>query len=122
MEFYKCKVRLKGDVRNEVRKAEVSAPEVLILRKIHGDDAVVAIESLGNRKVKDADERDRLQHAYAGGLGNAKTSMVQLFGEYAPLPKTLPETDEGEDIEVETKSAGKKKPARGGRKDAEMFA
>lgn len=43
MQTYNAIVRLNAELTNEVPKQNLTAPEVLILRDIHGDDAVVNI-------------------------------------------------------------------------------
>ena len=86
MKLYDCKVRLGGNVINEVRKEKVTAPEVILLRAVHGDDAVIEIVEVGEDKRSDAEERDRLAAAlYDGEL------MGKIFGISAiPLPQEVP--------------------------------
>lgn len=59
MHTYNAIIRLGGELHNEVAKKNLTAPELLVLRKIHGQDAVVKIEPsgywedhFGLRKVK----------------------------------------------------------------------
>jgi len=44
MEYYNCRVRLAGSTQNEVLKTCLSAPELLIVRKIHGAENVLDVE------------------------------------------------------------------------------
>lgn len=85
MKLYNCKVRLHGDVRDEVRRRDVTAGEIRVLQQIHGDDAVLEItptgaEAMSLLPMKETDfrteeeERDRLAHLY----GEAATA--KLFG------------------------------------------
>lgn len=60
MHTYNAIVRNNGELHNEVYKPNLTAPEILVLRKIHGNDAVVKIETsgywedhFGTRKVKE---------------------------------------------------------------------
>lgn len=43
MKLFDCKVRLAGDVANEVLKRGISDAEITLLRAIHGNDAVVDV-------------------------------------------------------------------------------
>lgn len=86
MKLYDCKLRLGGNVVNEVRKEKVSAAEVIIMRAIHGDDAVIEIVEVGEDKRSDAEERDRL----AAALYDAEM-LSKVFGISAiPLPQEVP--------------------------------
>lgn len=99
MNLYTCKVRLGGSVLNEVRKSDVTAPEIIVLREIHGSDAVADIVMTGNVKRSSAEERKRITDLYAGaGENNSethkkKTDMLRtLFGhESMGLPEKLDE-------------------------------
>lgn len=118
MNFFKAKIRLKGSVQNEVIAAALSVPEILILRKLHGKDAVVNMEPIENQKVKNADERARLHRKYGRGLASMEPplSVDRLFGTYAPLPKSLDELDpdaiESDDDAEEEKKDKKKTGGR----------
>ncbi len=98
MQLYNCKVRLGGSVINEVRKSEVTAPEILILREMHGSDAVVDIVKTEMDRRSNEDERARLNAKYASpAKTNAETHkrrvemMRALFGHDAmALPTKLP--------------------------------
>jgi len=63
MQTYNVKVRLAGELHNEVEKKNLIAAEILVLRKIHGADAVVDIKPSGEwedhysiRKTQRVDE------------------------------------------------------------------
>lgn len=86
MKLYDCKVRLAGNVINEVRKEKVSAAEVIIMRAIHGDDAVIEIAEVGEDKRSDAEERDRLAAALYDGEVIAKVFGISAI----PLPQEVP--------------------------------
>lgn len=98
--LFNCKVRLGGSVMNEVRKSGVTAPEVLILRELHGADAISDIvETDEKAKRTHMEERERLYAVYANPEQNnpeqvaKKTSMIRnLFGHDAiDLPQRLPD-------------------------------
>lgn len=64
MELYKAEVCVGGLITNTVVKEPVTAAEIVILRKIHGDDAVKNIKPLGNKNRPYQKEFDRLLRAY----------------------------------------------------------
>lgn len=55
MDFYSCEVRIGGDMNNTVPRKMVSASEIVMLRKTHGNDAVVNIEYEDSKNVDDVD-------------------------------------------------------------------
>lgn len=68
MLLYKAKVRVSGSLNNEVLKEALTAPEIAILQRIHGKDAVVEVSKVGAvRKRTDRSERNRLAGIYAHG-------------------------------------------------------
>lgn len=93
MDIYKGKLRLAGDMRNEVRKGDLTAPEVILLRKIHGDDAFVELEKTGSKKADHQAERQRLYLEYPAAVNaDAKKHFVEeLFGpNHQDLPTSVP--------------------------------
>lgn len=105
MQFYQCKVRLAGSLMNEVFKADVSAPEIMLLRAFHGDDAVVDIVKTRVSGVSNDDERERLMRIYMNQKGNNVEQIKQKqgiwFGLFGPLTATLPTKLPGEYPEIE---------------------
>ena len=92
--LYKCKLRLQGSVLNEVPK-EVTAPEIFILREIHGADAVLDVVEIGVGESRShRAERERLARVYANPSrmtpeqAKKKVGMIRdLFGhDSMPLP------------------------------------
>ena len=112
MQFYDCKVRLGGNVMHEVRKENITAPEIMVLRALHGDDAVVEIvvkkfdKFAGNAKV-----RQQLYKTYADPETNNSEVVAKrmemmrgLFGHDAvKLPETLPEEAPGATADEDAK-------------------
>lgn len=96
MKLYSCKVRLSGSLYNEVPKSDVTAPEIQILRVLHGDDAVAEIRETGRNKVGQAEERARLIEAYGGGLVAQQLGKLpdqafnSVFGIAGRLPDDVP--------------------------------
>lgn len=126
MDYYNLKLRLHGDVRHEVLKKDMSAPEVVVLRAVHGDDAIVNLEYSKTADVDDAAERERLHMRYGGALNKLepKTNIQHMFGgDHMPLldtlkgvakpnkkvvaaPKKQEESDEDDETENEKENAG----------------
>lgn len=108
MIVYKAKVRLAGNVANEVLKENLTAAEIRVLQHIHGSDAVLDIARIGQVKRSDAAERVRLAMLYRHGKGivdDGDKLISELFGingvalpqEYvAPAP-----VEDDEPIEVD---------------------
>lgn len=97
MDYATAQIRLAGELHSTVIK-EVSAPEIAILRHIHGEDALIDIKKSRSATVSQADERDRLDRVYGEEL------MKKLFpGLSAKLPMDL--ADVGVESEPEAKSS-----------------
>lgn len=87
---------------NKTNTDALTPAEVMVLRKLHGDDSVRNIEYWGNDRRTSKAERDRLI-----GLYGAK-SFESVFGPVAAMPKmpeeldlTPPEEDEDDGVPVE---------------------
>lgn len=103
MRLYDVKVRLAGSRENEVRKDNVTAAEIMILRAFHGVDSVEDIVPKEMDRRSHSDERKRLFLSYVGAeetgnLGGHMQSRAQvligLFGpSHTPLPVELPESE-----------------------------
>lgn len=91
MKLYDCKVRVMGDVRDEVRKHHVTQAEITVLRRIHGDDAVSEIVYMGDTDRSEHDERDRLNASYG-----SKT-IDKIFG--VPVARIADELPSFTDVE-----------------------
>lgn len=110
MQIFNAKVRLQGNMHNEVAKRGLTVPEIILLRKIHGGDGVVDIQHVGFADIDHLDERERLCYDYEPGLNSlggtlgaeeAKAEFEKIFGgEYNPLPEELRDY-EGEVVEDE---------------------
>lgn len=93
MQLYECVVRLGGSLLNEVRKSDVTAAEITVLRALHGgNDTVVQIKPTSTVKRDDYEERDRLNTVYGRALAKEQHlgSLDRLFGhETVPLPQSI---------------------------------
>lgn len=87
MQFYSAKIRLSGSLNNEVRREDLTAAEIGVLRHLHGETALVEIEAAaGSSDRSDAVERLRLVGVYG-----EKTVKEVLGTSVHPLPKELPD-------------------------------
>jgi hypothetical protein len=99
MQLYDAKVRLNGSVANEVNKHSITAAEVMILRALHGEDAVVNIAPVGEEQRPHLQERQRLYGIYANintltaeALKPRMDMLRGMFGhDTADLPQRLPD-------------------------------
>lgn len=64
MRFYDCHIRLGGSTTSEVPKLGITASEIIVLRHVHGSDAVVRIEPKEDRAVNQFELRDQLRAQY----------------------------------------------------------
>ena len=78
--FYTINVALGGDIRNVVSRKGCTAPELALLRNIHGDTAVNNIALAGKVEADSDTERDRLSQIYGDERVNEE------FGTYNDLP------------------------------------
>lgn len=91
MRLYSAKIRLAGQVHNEVVRGDLTAPEIRLLRHIHGADAVLEIKDVGEwaEYTNDEAERDRLTFLY--NTQNAPNRVIDVLGHPAiPLEKSVP--------------------------------
>lgn len=113
MQLYNCKVRLHGSLYNEVRKDNITAAEIAILRIIHGgSDAVADIEHTGrkNSSMSDSAMREYLHSEYGEGLAAIEgvKNINGVFGAAGALPKSV---DGVEHVSHKTFEARKAKAA-----------
>lgn len=86
MKQFNCKVRIMGEVKDEVAREGVTNAEITVLRAIHGHDGVVDVQQIaGAAQTKDpvteefrdrteAEERFRLEQFYGEAI------VGRLFG------------------------------------------
>lgn len=98
MQQYNTTVRIGGSPLHEVPRSGLTAPEIICLRAIHGDDAVVNVRKGAMGSQTQTQERERLRAVYGPEL------VSRLFGDTyeARLPVRLDDVaaDEGEDAEA----------------------
>ena len=86
MDLLSCSVAINGDIRAVITKPHVTIPEIVLLQAMHGADAVTNIKVIGELETTSEQERDRLGNFYK----DAK--VMEVFGQYGDLPKTLAES------------------------------
>lgn len=92
MYFYSCKVNHAGDRNTQIFKEQVTPAEIVMLRAIHGADAVTGVAKTREGKVLQPAERERLAGRYGAKLFTA------LFpGALPRLPMTLADAGLAED-------------------------
>lgn len=107
MKLYSATVRLAGSLSNEVSKSQITAAEIAVLQRIHGEDAVQKISEIGEVKGRsDARERARLAVEYPKGLGADGKQPLEgvafinsIFGVGTPLPHVYVEREIDETAE-----------------------
>lgn len=85
MQHLAATVRLNNDLNFTVRKYNLTVPEVVLLRILHGDDAVVDIRSVGISKRAMRVERERLLANY-GGKPETVVKIDNMFRNTAVQP------------------------------------
>jgi hypothetical protein len=97
--IYRCTVNHAGNRDMVIHKDQVSAAEIVLLRRIHGAEAVNNVEVVFKEaRRRQANERERLIETYG-----AKRFAESFPGPVPRLPLTLAEaglTEEGRDIGV----------------------
>jgi hypothetical protein len=114
MQFYNVKLRFTqndGQVFTEVLKTNLSAPEVLVLKELHGDRNVVVEEVVDEKDdVNEAEIRQKIRDRYARARqgGRAVDAIKTVFGaSFHALPKAVP----GFEGKFKAKKAERKKRA-----------
>lgn len=77
MQLVNAEVALGGDQGNTVPKYGITPTEIAVLRAIHGDEAVLNIEPVGEVKRSHRDELARIKGIY----GNARTGENEVIVE-----------------------------------------
>lgn len=83
MDICNCLVAIGGDPRHVIAKHGATPAEIVLLQRLHGDDAITEILVTDKEKRSHDDERDRLGARY----GDDK--IVDAFGQYGDLPTSL---------------------------------
>lgn len=99
MEIGTCLVALGGDLLNQVVKRNVTPAEVIVLRFLHGPDAVRDLKKTGDVDRPNASEMRRLAEFYDAHREDDKRVLPKLFPGVRPsLPKKFSELATEEDL------------------------
>lgn len=101
MKLYDCRVRLAGLVHHEVPKFAATEKEIVLLRGLHGADAVVGIKSVGDATRTDDSEHQRLASIYGAEL-------VENIFKITLQDLTVIHEEEPEEEVLPVETAGKK--------------
>lgn len=99
MKLFSAKVRIMGQVQDEVSKTNVTQAEIVVLKSIHGDDAVGDVKPSGEIDRHEAEERERLEMIYGDAvIGRLFGAPIARIGDDAPaaarsLPDARPAPD-----------------------------
>lgn len=86
MKLFSAKVRIMGQVQDEVSKTNVTQAEIVVLKSIHGDDAVSEIKLTDEVERDEAKERERLEMIYGDAvIGKLFGAPVARIGDDAPV-------------------------------------
>jgi len=110
MQIFDCAVRLAGDMNNVVPLLGITASEIVLLRRIHGDDAIIDIEYRKNVDLQkqgslgtSVDVYAKLEKKYGKSRENLD-HLKELFG--APENPKLVGTLPGYDFDEKTDTTG----------------
>lgn len=93
MKLYNFRVRVGGNILHEVPKIGGTEIEIRMMRKIHGDDAVVAIKTTGEDDRTEEQEMARLMDVYGEEVVMKATGWV-------PPEAPIADSPDEEDIPV----------------------
>lgn len=93
MQLYSCKVKINGDPNLEVFVENVTVPEIMILSKMHGHDAVSSLKKTSNDKRSHQEEYTRLCAKY-----RVKNIAEVMFGSGFSISGKLPMSLNGETV------------------------
>ena len=89
MKTYLCSVRLAGSMQHVTTNKRVTVPEIAVLRRVHGEDAVIDVRPAGETTRTDAEERERLRKTYDNATPDSEPLVDRLFGALGKLPTSL---------------------------------
>ncbi len=107
MQVCNCTVAIGGEAGMTVAKDLVTVPEIMVLRAIHGEDAVRNISVVANEDIDSNEERTRLMSIYRMPEGIVK----ETIGATGPLPKTIDDSGIGDEFVISKSVAKKSKKA-----------
>jgi len=112
MQFCKVEIKINGDMTNTVVKDNVSVPEIVLLRAIHGAvDAVTVLELADDIETSSRTELERLNVVYSTATNSKAEPWVSIVfpGMGVVLPQTLSDIGDSFVPPVETPAKGRKR-------------
>lgn len=104
MQLYRCQVRHAGKYETVIHKEDVTAADIVILKALHGSDAVTGVEATRKTNVPQAKERDRLIGVYGARV------FARIFpGAMPRMPADLSQaglTADGREIDAAAEDEG----------------
>lgn len=79
MEVANAMVAIGGDSGSIISKGPITPSEVVVLRAIHGEDAVTNIKILGTIERRNRDERARISNLYGNAVDGNQNNVVQAL-------------------------------------------
>lgn len=104
MRQFSGKVRLGGSLHNEVPKDDLTVPQIIVLRAIHGSDGVADIKEVAPVKRTDDEERNRLAGLYGAAI-SGRAEIVGGLGALIGFSGPLPDKAAGVPLPSEAKKA-----------------
>ena len=103
--LFDCQVRHAGNMLHTITKRGVTAYELRILKKIHGDDAIIHLKPVGELERDEHDEHLRLARVY--GVKNVETVFGPVIDDFS---EWIEEQLSAEAEEREQRAAEQKQP------------
>lgn len=100
MKLFSAKVRIMGHVQDEVFKTNVTQAEIVVLKSIHGEDAIGDVKATDETERDEVEERERLEMIYGEAvIGRLFGAPVARIGDDAPVAaRSLPDTRPAPDV------------------------
>jgi hypothetical protein len=92
LKVYNCIVRIGGDIGNTVPKHRITAAEVLVLKRLHGEDSVLDIEEAGKASAVLTKQKLYSDLMVKFKKPEVQKEVIALFGvaENPNIPDALP--------------------------------
>lgn len=99
MKYYQATINLAGNNNNQVHKPCLAAPEVMLLREIHGIDAVNGVDEARPENI-DKDLKRLTNAGVRAKMTNhyGVKAVTSMFGKFGPLPDALGDDQLGDGI------------------------
>ncbi|TDX21889.1 hypothetical protein DFO67_1328 [Modicisalibacter xianhensis] len=108
MQVFSGKIRPRGELGTEVVRKDLTAPEVMVLKELHGEDGVVDLQLVRSDNRRQDDEYGRIVRKY-GRTDAGRAAISSLFGspQNPNVPTSLKGFKETASTKVNEKAEGK---------------